>query len=477
MTPEKPIHLCHTCIGDEFLSKQVEKEDNQAECTYCHETRPAITLTDLSYRINEVIKDHFETLPKSDFPEQFRQGLYDNNSLIEEVAGLKQDIAAAVREYLLKEQAWKVDVKGEEKNAYSDEFLYEEREADTSDLRSAWSTLNEEIRSSARFFGATTVSTLQRIFETLASLGTIGDKPLSREIKPGDTHSNFWRARTAHSPREIKAIIESLSSQLGPPPSDKAKAGRMNAEGIPVFYGALEEDTCISEVRAPVGSYVVLVKFHLLKPIHVLDLTELSNQDSKPSHFDPNYTKKHRRNQFQAELIGEISRPVMPHQEPREYIATQIVSEYLANLYKPHLQGIIFNSAQAGGTGHNVVLFNSACSVEAYQPPPGTSIGFRVRIPLQQGIPPPGTESSQGSVIQTEPQRTVGETEPNIEDPTNSGPENQGSHRDNTLKLDPQSLKVIKISRVKYEPEPLRLNRDHHVSAHPAEWHFYIPPA
>ena len=167
----------------------------------------------------------------------------------------------------------------------------------------------------------------------------------------------------------------------------------------------------------------------------------------------------------------------MPHEEPREYIATQIVSEYLANRFEPRLHGIIFNSAQTGTSGHNVVLFNSACSVEAYKPPPGTSIGFRVGIPLRQRIPPRGTESSQGSVIKTETQRAVGETEPSVEDPTNSRPENQGSHRDNMLRLDPQSLKVIKISRVKYEFEPLRLNRDYHVSADPITWTFDIPPA
>ena len=39
----------------------------------------------------------------------------------------------------------------------------------------------------------------------------------------------------------------------------------LNAEGIPVFYGALEKDTCVSEVRAPVGSNVVLARFRLLR--------------------------------------------------------------------------------------------------------------------------------------------------------------------------------------------------------------------
>ena len=35
----------------------------------------------------------------------------------------------------------------------------------------------------------------------------------------------------------------------------------MNAAGISVFYGAMEEETCIAEARAPVGSYVVIGRF------------------------------------------------------------------------------------------------------------------------------------------------------------------------------------------------------------------------
>ena len=66
----------------------------------------------------------------------------------------------------------------------------------------------------------------------------------------------------------------------------------MNAEGIPVFYGALEEDTCVSEVRADVGSLVVLGKFNLLNPTRILDLDALSIVNSDISYFDPRYAEE-----------------------------------------------------------------------------------------------------------------------------------------------------------------------------------------
>ena len=356
-----------------------------------------------------------------------------------------------MREYLFKRPAQTEHVAGGGGNPYNHRMLYGEHEADTSDLRSAWWDTKEEIRSRARFFGATTASTLGRIFEDLASLRTTCCKPVVREIKPGDRDSSFWRARTAHSESEIQSILESLSSQLGPPLSDKAAAGRMNAEGIPVFYGALEEKTCVSEVRAPVGSFVILVKFDLLNPIRVLDLESLSNPDSEFSHFDPDYIEKRNRERFLKELVREMSRPVMPNEEAREYVATQILSEYLANRVELRLHGIIFSSAQTEKGGRNVMLFNGAYSVEADEPSPG----LRVRVPPRPGIPQPGAESGIDSLIQTEPHRAPAGTERSVEDSTTVDPETQAKHGNSILRLDSESLKVLAISGVRYKCKSL----------------------
>ncbi len=473
MKPEGPQYVCHGCIADKFLARQVEKEGTLEECTYCRATKTGLALADLSNRIHRVLEEHFEPILQDDLPEQFRQGLDDAETVIEKVAGIEQCIAADVRENLFNRLAQTANVVEGEENPYSLGMLYVEREADTSGFRSAWWDFKEEIRSRARFFGGTTEATLDRIFENLASLRTLWGSPVVREIKPGDRDGSFWRARTAHSEPGIKSILETLSSQLGPPPSDKATAGRMNAEGIPVFYGALEEETCVSEVRAPVGSFVVLAKFDLLNPIRVLDLKALSIVYSDFSHFDPTYNEKRSREKFLEELVGEMTRPVMPHEEVREYIATQIVSEYLANRIEPPLHGIVFGSAQTGGGGHNIVLFNGARSIETYEPSPGT--GLRLRMPIQHGIPPPGTESSQDLLIQIEPERADGEPERSVEDPATNAPETKGDHGDSILRLDPHSVKILAISGVKYESKSLTLNRDYNVSGGTVRLHFDVP--
>ena len=247
----------------------------------------------------------------------------------------------------------------------------------------------------------------------------------------------------------------------------------MNAEGIPVFYGALDEQTCVAEIRPPVGSYVILGKFELLARVRILDLTALSTAASKISHFDSNYTEIRSRRKFLEEWVKEISRPVIPQEVAREYLASQVVADYLANRVKPRLDGMIFNSSQTGGAGRNLVLFNHACRVVADEPHPGTSL--RVRVRRQPTIPPPGTESNQDLLIQTDPQRAVGETERSAEDPTTNGPETQGSHANSILRFDWQSRKVLEISGIKYKSETRLVNGDYRLPGGTVVFHFDVP--
>ena len=51
---------------------------------------------------------------------------------------------------------------------------------------------------------------------------------------------------TARSDGELEEILKHPAQELGPPPAQSAKSGRMNQEGVPVFYGAMDRSTCVS---------------------------------------------------------------------------------------------------------------------------------------------------------------------------------------------------------------------------------------
>ena len=147
----------------------------------------------------------------------------------------------------------------------------------------------------------------------------------------------------------------------------------MNARGISLFYGATDLDTAIAEVRPPVGSTVVAAEFKLVRPLKLLDLTELENAVEKGSIFDPTFKRRLERVAFMKSLSRLLTKPVMPDDEALEYLATQAVSDFLATENDPLLDGILFDSVQSKN-GRNVVLFHKAARIVQMEIPEGTEI-------------------------------------------------------------------------------------------------------
>jgi hypothetical protein len=82
---------------------------------------------------------------------------------------------------------------------------------------------------------------------------------------------------------------------------------------------------------------------------------------------------------FLATLGDQVSKPVMPGDEPFEYLVTQAIADYLANLNKPSIDGMIYRSVQYGKTKRNVVLFHKAASVMPLDIPSQRSCATRKR--------------------------------------------------------------------------------------------------
>ena len=166
MEHEGHQYVCHACIGDKILAEQVEQEGVKAECAYCQTTKATLTLADLSNRIHEVLEKHFQSIPEDDIPEQWLGYFDDAETVIEKIASVEQSIAADVREYLFNRQVQTADVGESSGNMYSPRELFIERETDTFDFRSDWWNFKHETHSRARYFGAITVATLDKIFLT-----------------------------------------------------------------------------------------------------------------------------------------------------------------------------------------------------------------------------------------------------------------------------------------------------------------------
>ena len=492
MTPQEDDskHICYDCIGDEFLSEEVKTDGAPTKCGYCSSVRESISLEDLSNRVHEVIEKHFVRTPSEpNWMDSIliREGLIDvwlpdgqqAEDLIFDLANVSQEIAGDVADTLSGWYAYEAGKYGDE-NPYDSETYYEESGPDDLDFHHGWQSFRNELMYRERFFPQSAEPILAEIFGDLEALTTHDGTPVVREVTPPDQGFSIWRARTAQSDEELTKILESPDRQLGSPPSSSAEVGRMNAKGVSVFYGAMDPDTCVAEVRPPVGSHVVLGRFQLLRQVKLLDLGALSKVFADASHFEPDYAVKKGRVSFIRHLVSEISRPVMPRDIDREYLPTQFVASYLARRATPNLDGIIFPSSQTAGDGQNIVLFNHARRIEPHSHPPGMETTVYLRpateqedddsIFITETVPsitrtmePP--DNRRRDLIRMPEYDELVEsgdsTDPALELDIDNYDElvESGDSTDPALELDIDNIEVWAVKRVRYEPQKRLVSR------------------
>lgn len=367
------MNICYQCIGDVYLKGEIKSEGKRRACSFCGKHRKSYRLEEFAERVQGVIEENYH-------PHQDEYGADSGESiadLIANLAGVDDSIAEAVRAELSSRTAY-IAAKNGETDPFGSETCYIGRKADTYDYQESWRFFRNEISPRSRYFSEHARQSLLEIFGDISGMRVWPDDPVIVTIGPESEERFLYRGRIAFSESEIEHFLKEPVRELGPPPPRFARPGRMNAAGISVFYGAREPETCIAEIRAPVGSHVVLGRFEIIREVRLLDLSKLTQVFTDVSVFDPRFQRMAGRAPFFRRLVAEISRPIMPRDEEAEYLVTQAVSEFLASSVQPQLDGIIFNSAQTDHEGRNVVLFNHTCSVEPYELPPGTDVSINL---------------------------------------------------------------------------------------------------
>jgi hypothetical protein len=80
--------------------------------------------------------------------------------------------------------------------------------------------------------------------------------------------------------------------------------------------------------------------------------------------------------------------PVMPDDEPTEYLITQMIADYLARRPGAALDGILFKSVQQPGDQRNVVLFHHASRVEEIEVPADAEVSVHQFQSTEDGPEP-----------------------------------------------------------------------------------------
>lgn len=368
------------------------------------------TIEAIAERVETAFSQHFTRT--SDQPSSWQQSLLSDResnyvwwrdgepvvSAIENAAGIPERAAQDIQAILDDKYGDFEAMRMGEETEFCSESCYEEKGLSDHIWQEEWNYFERSLKTEARFFSRSAAAHLASIFRGVDRMSTTDGRALVINAGPQTTLTSVFRARVFQADEKLKEALCRPDLHLGPPPPVLALAGRMNARGISVFYGATDPNVAIAEVRPPVGSRVAVARFEVVRPIQLLDLTALSAVSEHGSVFDSGWAARLERATFLRSLSQRITKPVMPDDEDFEYLPTQAIADFLATENEPVLDGIVFPSAQAAGDGLNVVLFQKAACVQAIEIPEGTEIeantgytsedGWEVDYSVSEQVPP-----------------------------------------------------------------------------------------
>lgn len=349
-------YFCKDCIGDDYyLHWWIKQYGGEEECDECNAYTQTANIEELVKQIEPqltaqiLITDNDFYHPRYGYPEG------DSLDMVFQEMGVEEKAAKAIADKLFQENFC---YSSHEYGFYDPEKFYELTRPSGSTFEAGWQRFKDVSAHGSRYFNPDVRLFLDRLF-----LDNEIDKSLSKsklEIGPDSEIKALVRAREFNTLTDARHSLEYPDKQLGAAPIGKSSAGRMNTAGSSVFYGALDDDTALAEIRPSVGGYVVSADFMILRDLKILDFRALAqNIDfNGGSHFDPDTIKMLHRQQFLNSLGHRLSKPIMPTDTDVEYKATQMVANYIQHILR--LDGIAWSSSQFSG-GTNFALFYEAC--------------------------------------------------------------------------------------------------------------------
>jgi len=471
----KTKRMCFACIGEQYLRGEIRGMGKRAKCSYCGKTRRSYSVGELAERIETAFEQHY--VRTSDQPNDYQSMLlHDRESSYEwyrggepvtdaimNAADIPQQAAEDIQKVLEdKHDDLELTQMGEE-TEFADDSHYEEKGASDEVWREEWRNFENSLKTEARFFSRTAANHLTSIFDGIDELRTHDERPLVVDAGPGTNFHTLYRARVFQSDDKLEAALCRPDTQLGSPPPLLAAAGRMNARGISVFYGANDQKTAIAEVRPPVGSQVAVAQFEIVRKLRLLDLTAVSDVRVTGSIFDLGLAGRMERAVFLRSLSSRITRPVMPDDELFEYLVTQAVADFLATESSVPIDGIVFPSVQAAGDVLNVVLLHKAARVEVLDVPKGTEIsartghwgedGWEEDYAVIEEVPPAPKEADKKEPDKPEWLDFAAIMQAMPLEPPDS------DWREASLRIVPDSINVHRVRRIEFETDEFKVGR------------------
>ena len=359
--------LCFAHIKDDALADLVRREVDERVCSYCGrkaeegEAPFAVSMD----AVGRVVLDAASWLYHDGYDEFFHEGWPEQHTtdhVIDEVAygsfdkSVSDAVLAHISDAIDKPEAW-VDSRLQE------------------DFLMSWESFADIVKHKSRFvyIGARERPNRSKEAPALVSnfldgLAAYVNEDMLMSIEPGE---KLYRARMAEDGFSLSRTASSdPAKHLGPAPAGKASAGRLNPEGVGLFYGATTVSVAVKEtaLHSPHDDAVVGA-FRVGLPLQILDFTK---RPAPPSIFDQGKRQEFVFAKFADDFEERLTRTVrLSGAERVEYVVTQVIGEYFRWAPELKLDGIAWKShlLSEGEEGKNVLVWASAEDVRSDPPP------------------------------------------------------------------------------------------------------------
>ena len=349
-------HVCPRCVDDEYLKQLVRGDLTARECDYCgrHSRSPiAASVNVLLEAIYPTVDAYFNEPNNAGVPFDEGESFVEPRS----IEDIFEDFGLEERPELLQDLV-DADANDGGRVPAADGHWASSHEHDL--MMWSWQHFAHTVKHQTRFHFADmppSESGESGDIDICNWLPTLAEQlqPMVVTLPVG---TEVFRARIRW-PREHWSPT---ADELTAPPRAKMRAGRMNPAGIRYLYTAFDRLTAMREVgvdRSTVDP-VYVASFNLTRPLQVVDLTKTNRP---PSVFD--FAQKGRRERalFIDRFVSDVSqRVVKDDREHLSYVPTQVVCEYLAQVFNTtsgeRLGGLIYTSSVHTG-GRNLVVFPS----------------------------------------------------------------------------------------------------------------------
>ena len=356
--------VCSHCAEDGYLKKLIRDEGEPGMCDLCQKDRKKTFSADkLAEVLDPIIREHFAPGPEvkhfgEDDSEWYEQEGDPLSFHIQEIIGHDLGFEDEIVEALVGNED--CDERDGDIPFFDSSQDYVSTPVSPHSYYENWNYVLEDLKHRRRFFSAAAAELFETIFEGVETRRWWNKETRSHEkvVWELPEASELFRARICDSSSAIKDALKEPFKQVGPPPPEKARAGRMNVEGVVVFYGSTDRETCLAETRPALGSDTAVIKLRTTKPLRVLDFRRLEDSYGRLSYFQPDFNEQAEKGAFLRRLQTLISQPIVPGRET-DYLITQTMTEYLAHVHDEPFAGILFKSVQRSG-GINIVIFPSA---------------------------------------------------------------------------------------------------------------------